>query len=223
VTSLCQLAGDWRGNLPPGGVLSEPKIDGWRCLAFRGIDGKFRLWTRQGMPIEGADHVLYKLGLMDRAAGGPMFWDGEIQVGGSLAATKQWFEGGWKRGGERGTFHAFDCMTQAEWRAGGSSMPLYQRKAQLAAIMRAVDEDEALSWEYRPGSKGDDAWRSSVTILPDLWLETPADVIAEARRVWAGGGEGLVLKDAEAPYRRNRNAGWLKVKAENMHKWRKAA
>lgn len=221
--SLCQLAGDWRGHVPAGGWIVEPKIDGWRCLYLTGIDGKPRLFTRQGHLIEGAGHIAYRLGLMERAAGEPMVFDGEFQVGDSLAATKYWCETGWKAGGEAGTFHAFDCLTMAEWRAGGSNMPLYERKARLQALARAVDEDEGLSWEWRAGSRGDDAWRASCPILPDEWAFNAGDVLAAARRIWAAVGEGVMLKDAEAPYRRNRNAAWQKVKQTNAHYWRRAA
>lgn len=223
MNNLCQLASDWRGAIPTGGVMVEPKIDGWRCLYLTGIDGKPRLFTRQGHLIEGAGHIAYRLGLMERAAGEPMVFDGEFQVGGSLAATKAWCETGWKTGGEAGTLHLFDCLTMAEWRAGGSDMPLYERKARLQALSRAVDEDEALSWEFRPGSRGDDAWRTSCPILQDEWAFDVSDVLAAASRIWTAGGEGLMLKDAEAPYRRNRNASWLKVKQENYHYWKEAA
>jgi ATP-dependent DNA ligase len=47
--------------------------------------------------------------------------------------------------------------------------------------------------------------------------------MAEARRAWAQGLEGLMLKDALAPYRRSRVQTWMKVKREGAHKWRKAA
>lgn len=221
--SLCALAVDWRGDIPAGGVMAEEKRDGWRCLYLTGIDGKPRLFTRQGHLIEGAGHIAYRLSLMERAAGEPMVFDGEFQIGESLAATKHWCETGWRAGGEAGTFHAFDCLTMAEWRAGGTDTPLYARKARLQALARAVDEDPALSWEFRPGSRGDERWRTSCPILPDLWLSDAGDVLTEARRVWAAGGEGLMLKNAEAPYRRNRNAAWQKVKAANYHHWRRAA
>jgi ATP-dependent DNA ligase len=222
-TQLCQLAGDWRGDVPEGGLMAETKVDGWRCLRFAGIDGKARLWSRNGIPLDGADHVAYALDMIEKVAGEPQFIDGEIQVGGTLAATKAWFEGGYRRGGEAGTFYGFDCLTMAEWQAGGSDRPLYERKARLVALWQAVQDDPALSWEFRPGSKGDDAWRRSVTILPDLWLADAGDVMAEARRAWAQGLEGLMLKDALAPYRRSRVQTWMKVKREGAHKWRKAA
>ncbi|WP_333838788.1 ATP-dependent DNA ligase [Novosphingobium sp.] len=221
--SLCQLAVDWRGDMPADGLMAEEKRDGWRGLRCAGIDGVPRLFTRRGQLIEGAGHILYRLALMERAAGQAMVFDGEFQVDGSLAATKAWCEGGWRRGGEAGVFHLFDCLSLDEWNAGGTDLPLYARKARLQDLARAVDDDEALSWEWRPGSRGDDAWRTSCPILPDLWVSDVGDVLGEARRVWATKGEGLMLKDAEAPYRRNRNAAWQKVKQTNAHHWRKAA
>ena len=210
-TSLVQLAGEWRGAIPAGGVMVETKVDGWRAARFPGVDGRVRLWSRNGMPIE-AEHILHRLGLMERVAGEPLMFDGEFLVGDTLAATKAWAERGWRMGGEAGQFFAFDCLTLAEWRAGGSDVPLYQRKRQLLDLARAVEDDPALSWEWRPGSRGRDDSVPPVVVLPDTWAFDPADVMAEARRVWAADGEGLMLKDAESPYRRNRSDAWMKVK-----------
>lgn len=219
---LCQLARDWNGHVPQGGIMFEQKIDGWRALRFPGIDGKVRLWTRNGQVIEGAAHILHRLELMERVAGEAMVFDGEFQVGGTLEATKAWCERGWRTGGEAGTFYAFDCLTLAEWRAGGSEVPLIERKARLAALARLVDEDPALSWEWRPGSQGRDE-SGAVQVLSDGWAADAAEVESEAQRVWAQGGEGLMLKDAMAPYQRARCASWLKVKQENWSKWKAAA
>lgn len=217
---LCQLAGDWRGLIPTGGVMAEQKIDGWRGLRFPGIDGKVRLWTRNGMPIEGVGHILHRLERMERAAGEPVMFDGEFQVDGTLAATKHWAETRWKQGGEAGVYHLFDAMPLGAWKAGGDPTPAYQRKAWLKSLMDATAADE---WEWRPGSRGRDEGATPVVLIEDVWCETAADVIDEARRIWAAGGEGLMLKDALAPYQRNRNSAWLKVKHENQHKWRIAA
>ena len=213
-TQLCQLASDWRGDMPDGGLMAEPKMDGWRCLYFRGIDGKPRLWSRQGMPLDGADHVLHRLKLIEEAAGVELFIDGEIQVGGTLAATKDWFERGWRVGGDRGTFHAFDVLDFAGWRAGGSDVPLFERKARLARLVEAVGEP----WDWRERSRGRDD-PGCVQFVPDEWAFDAADVLGIARRVWATGGEGLMLKVAEAPYRRNRSDAWAKVKHENSRRW----
>lgn len=219
-TELCQLATDWRGDVPGGGLMAEEKVNGWRCLYFRGIDGKPGLWTRGGMPIEGCDHILYRLRLLEAKAGLPLFIDGELQVDGSLAATKEWCERGWKQGGEKGLFHAFDCLPYAEWLEGGTDIPLHERKKRLEWLANEVERDPAMQWEWREGSRGRDGEESPVIVAPDFWLFDQAHVVAMANRVWAGGGEGLVLKDAEAPYERRRVKHWQKVKsAEKFKLW----
>lgn len=218
--SLVQLAGDWRGNLPAGGAMVERKWDGFRCFYAQDLEGRARLWSRNGAPIEGCDHIAYRLGLMEQAAGEPMFFDGELVVDGALSATKEWVERDWKRGGEKGLHYLFDCLTLAEWRAGGSDVPLYARKKRLADLAAAATGD---GWTWRAGSKGRGEGDNPVIVMPDEWAFDAADVRRMAERVWASGGEGLVLKDAEAGYARARNSHWLKVKKCNEWKWRMAA
>ena len=128
---LCQLASDFRGHVLPHGMMAEEKRNGWRGLVFAGIDGRTRMFTRNGQFIEGTAHILYFLQHMERIAGEPMVWDGEFQVGDSLDATKRWAESGHKLGGEAGHFHLFDCLPLSAWKRGGDPTPLYQRKARL--------------------------------------------------------------------------------------------
>lgn len=223
MTQLCQLASDWRGHVLPHGMMSEEKRDGWRGIVLQGIDRITRMFTRQGHFIEGTGHILYLLQHMERAAGEPMVWDGEFQVNGNLADTKRWAESQWKQGGEAGHFYLFDCLPLSAWKRGGDPTPLFQRKARLQALYQAVIKDEALAWEFRPGSRGDDGWMRSVSILPDQWVFTAQDALRATQDVWATDGEGTVLKDPEAPYQRGRNSHYLKIKRENAHKWSNAA
>jgi ATP-dependent DNA ligase len=208
---LCQLAGTWdRRTVPDGGVMAELKVDGWRALRFPGIDRQNRLWTRGGHAIEGTGHILHRLALMERAAGEPMVFDGEFQVGGTLAATKAWCESGWKGGGEAGQLFAFDCLPLADWEAGRCDVPLIQRKARLVELLAAsytLPDD----WEWRQGRRGDEP-DTPIVVIADTWLETPADVLDEAGRVWAADREGLMLKRAESVYVRARSNDWMKVK-----------
>lgn len=216
---LCALLADWRGDLPEGGAMLEQKHDGWRALRFPGIDGKVRLWTRNGQVIEGVGHILHRLALMERVAGEPLFFDGEFVVDGSLAATKAWCERDWKRGGEAGVLHLFDALPYREWGTGGTDTPLHARKARLKALADAVDADPVLSWEWRPGSHGRDEGASPVRVVEDEWAFDARDVLVAARRIWAAGGEGVVIKAAESPYRRKRSDAWQKVKEANRHHW----
>ena len=92
-----------------------------------------------------------------------------------------------------------------------------------SVTIRRIKVADADQWEGRPGSRGRDEGATPVVLIEDEWCASPREVMDLARRVWAEGGEGLVLKDAMAPYRRNRNDAWMKVKADNQHKWRMAA
>lgn len=218
-TQLCQLAGDFRGEVPAGGMLWQEKKDGWRALYLRDWQGKPGLFTRNGHRIEGAPHILWHCQAIEAAAGQPLFLDGEFQVDGTLAATKAWCERGWKTGGEAGHLHLFDGFPLSDWKAGGCDMLQVERLNRLKGWIDAATADQ---WEWRPGSHGRDEGAIPVTLLADGWVFDAQDVLTEARRVWAAGGEGIVCKDAEAPYRRNRNAAWLKVTKANAHKWQRA-
>lgn len=212
ITGLCQLAKDWQGELPERGAMVEEKRDGWRALYLRDHTGTPRLFTRNGMLIQGVGHIVWHLAQLEKVAGRPMVFDGEFQVGWTLEATKAWAERGWKAGGEAGTYYAFDCLTLAEWERGGSDRPLIGRKNELSALFAGAEQD---GWTWRPGSHGRDELSHPLELAQDSWAFDAGDVLDEARRVWARGGEGVMVKDAEAPYRRNRNGSWQKVKQGN--------
>jgi len=187
----------------------ERKWDGFRALYLPDHMGRKRLFSRNGMPLEGVEHILWELAKMEAASGQPMLFDGEIVVGDSLAETKAWFERGWKLGGTAGTFHAFDCLPLVEWQRGGTDRPLIERKAELRECARLAAES---SWDWRPGSHGADEDADPVCVVEDSWAFEPNDVLDEARRIWSAGGEGCMIKDAEAGYSRARTNAWLKVK-----------
>lgn len=169
LTHLCQAASDWRGRMPPYGMMLEEKIDGVRALVFQGIDGITRMFTRKGYVVEGTGHILYFLSHMERLAGEPMVWDGEFQVDSSREATRHWVDQGWRLGREAGHYHLFDCLPWSDWKRGGDPTPLFRRKARLLELHSAVLADDDLQWEFRPGSRGDDGWLRAVSVLPDTW------------------------------------------------------
>lgn len=216
---LCQLAGDWTGEVPGDGLIAELKVDGWRALWFPGRDGVSRLWTRNGYAIEGVEHIKHRLRQIEREAGKQLFLDGEFQVDGTLAATKEWCERKWKQGGNAGKLHLFDCLDLEEWKQGWSMAPLSWRKARLEKLLGATGED----WDWRPGSYGADD-PTAVQIIPHVMVHTPIEAIALAQTKWAQGLEGIVLKNPRSGYERKRSKVWQKVKVENYHKWiRRAA
>lgn len=211
---LCQLAGRWRPRDLGAGAMAEEKRDGFRCLYMPGVEDKPALWTRNGMPMPGVGHILARLLEVEQALGAPHFIDGELVVSGSLAATKAHYERGWKAG-DAGTFYAFDCVPLDDWRAGRCDTPLYERKSALQRAIEATAPDRG-NWEWREGSRSKDHGIDPLSLIPDEWVSSPSDVDQLAQRIWAAGGEGVMVKDAESPYVRARSDSWLKVKRSGV-------
>ena len=222
---LSQLATEWRRTLPAW-TIGECKHDGFRGLYLRDRSGKPGLFTRNGMTIPGAEHILHELAAWERHAGHRLFIDGEFIVDGpdTLAATKHWCETGHKLGGTAGRLMVFDGFAYDDWLKGGTATPLYQRKARIEAIAAAVADDEAHRWEWRPGSRGADAGEP-VRVVPHVELMHVDDALCMVAQMWRAGLEGIVLKDAEAGYSRTRNAAWQKVGRpwQDKIRWKEAA
>jgi ATP-dependent DNA ligase len=196
--------------MPDGGAMIELKHDGYRCLFFPGLNRKPGLWTRNGMSMPGAGHILARLLEVEAALGGRWMIDGEFVVDGTLAATKAHYDRG-HRLGDAGTFYTFDAVPLDDWQRGRCDMPLFERKAALARAIEATAPDAA-AWEWPAGSHGTGHGVDPVEMVSDVWLFDAAEVEAEARRVWAQGHEGLMIKRADAPYIRARSDDWLKLK-----------
>lgn len=224
---LCQLAQEWRGTLPAWAI-GEQKIDAWRALYLRDRSGRPGLFTRNGHTIPGVDHILHELAALERHAGERLFLDGEFCVGDgpdTLASTKAWCESGWKAGGNAGTFHAFDMLPYDEWFRGGTDRPWFERKARLKELALSVASDAAHRWQWRAGSRGADEQQEPVRVVPHRELWCVDDAIEMAGEMWRAGLEGIVIKDADAGYQRNRSNAWMKVGRPWQAKlgWRRAA
>lgn len=197
---LCTLFNRWNGDIPDNGWLVSEKIDGFRCLWF---DGEFH--TRNGLPLYAVDHFKPIMRLMEKASGQRLFLDMEFQVDGSLAATKAYCEREWKGSRCRGALHLFDALPAANWFRGDSDWSLCRRLDWLPVLL---DQAQATpdAWEIDP------VFWNRVKIIQHEWMADAGDIRHEANRVWARGGEGLVLKDPIAIYERKRVNHWRKVK-----------
>lgn len=202
---LVQLAGEWRGGLPDGGAMCEQKMDGVRAYYLGNT-----LRTREGMEIGGVGHILHRLAGIERAYGQPLMFDGEFIAPGGYQATLRHIGQG-LRAPEGGTLHLFDTLHAEEWQANDCDRPLYERKAMLSSLVRMqADSDDG--WTWRAGTHGKEPDGPPVAIIPDVWCSTQADVEQMAAEIWARGGEGVVVKDAESVYRRERCNAWVKYK-----------
>ena len=202
---LVQLAGEWRGGLPDGGAMCEQKMDGVRAYYLGNT-----LRTREGMEIGGVGHILHRLAGIERAYGQPLMFDGEFIAPGGYQATLRHIGQG-LRAPEGGTLHLFDCLHAEEWQANDCDRPLYERKAMLSSLV-GIQNDSDGGWTWRAGTHGKEPDGPALAIVEDEWCATQADIEAMARRIWAADGEGVVVKDAEGIYRRERSNRWMKYK-----------
>ncbi|MFW5654507.1 MAG: DNA ligase D [Roseicyclus sp.] len=161
----------------------EVKFDGYRALVALGAGGP-RVYTRNGK--DWTDRFASLLPALGEVAAEAALIDGEIVAGAGLQGFSA-LQKAIKAGGPF-RFYAFDCLSRDERDLTG--LPLTERR-------RALEE------MFRP--------------LPDLGPAQLSPIIAEGavaafETICAAGGEGLVAKRTDAPYRGERTTAWRKIK-----------
>ncbi len=172
--------------------LHETKFDGYRCIAAIG-GGQVKLWTRNGKDwterYKGVPEALASLPCKSALI------DGEIVSlhtgsGSAFSALQADLEAGAPL-----RLQAFDLLELDGKDLTG--LPLSERKAKLETLLDRAPESVALGYSQHIAGNG-----------PQVF-----EAIAKA------GGEGIVSKRAEAPYRSGRNRNFLKIKAEKRQEF----
>ena len=179
----CQLADAWTGTLDPAKrYISEPKLDGMRCLLF--LDpNEPRALSRNGKPVKNMGKIVEAC--MQVAAGlvidGELFagdWHSSISAGraeGSTIERKLW---------------AFDAIPLEDFNRQSSAIPLRERK-QILREFGAVE---------------------GIKVVPSRSVTSPAEVLEVVQEYVKAGFEGGVIKDLDAPYLFDRGGAWMKLK-----------
>jgi bifunctional non-homologous end joining protein LigD len=172
-------------DAPPEGETwrHEAKFDGYRCLMAVGKGGA-RLYTRNGKDWTDrfGDLATPAEALPCEAA----LIDGEViagEGGGDFSALQEAL----KEGGAL-TFYAFDCLHLDGRDLTGQ--PLTERRAALEGLLDKLPP------------------RGPIRLSP--FIEGDGDEVLAA--ICAAGGEGIVSKLADAPYRGGRGTAWIKSK-----------
>lgn len=172
-------------DAPPTGDAwqHEAKFDGYRCLIAIGKGG-VRLYTRNGKDWSDRFGAL-----CDPAAAlkcDSALIDGEVIAGGGggdFSALQKAL-----KSGDPLTFHAFDCLVLDG--ADLTGKPLVDRRAALEDLFRDLPP------------------RGPLRLSPVL----SGDGAAALRAMCEAGGEGIVSKRKDAPYRGGRSKAWIKAK-----------
>lgn len=179
----CTLLTHYNRARHPRNAIGEVKMNGIRAIAPPG-----RVVTREALPFDAALHCRPALDRLEEIYGEPMVFDGEYVEREGLQATLDAF----KRGEGAGVFFVFDAVPYSEWKRNRFTHKLEARKMALDEGLRHIESPflSGLVWE-----------KITPDMVPDM-----------ADYLWRMGLEGLVVKDADAPYYRGRTNGWQKVK-----------
>ena len=167
------------------GWIHETKFDGYRCLVALGKGGT-RLFTRSGK--DWTDRFAALEGAFDPLPCDSALIDGEVMAArtgkGSAFSALQAALG---EGGPL-VFYAFDLLSLDGTDLTGA--PQIERRERLAALFADLPQDGPLRLSAHVRGNG-----------PEVFA-----------RACAAGGEGIVSKRADAPYRGRRTKAWRKVK-----------
>jgi len=176
---------DYRRELMPAQAAVEVKVDGICALQ---IDG--RIVTLEGQPFDAALHCRPGLEQLEQLVGlGPLFVHGEYVEDGGFDATVSAF----RKGRGTGTLWVHDVVPLEQWRTNTADEAYYPRKARLVRAIEEVDSPFVGGLaSFRVADAGE-----------------VHDKFGEIRRHRY---EGLIVKDLNAPYRRERCRDWLRLK-----------
>jgi ATP-dependent DNA ligase len=205
---LVQLAHDkYDGTIGSCGVYVEQKHHGVRASW---IKGQF-VASREGTPIGGSQHIAQACREMERIAGCKLLIDGEFMVMHDYQATLAHVTKG-DRALMQGQFHCFDVLPLSAWEANNSAAPLWERKAALRDLISAWQRIEADEWEWAEASRGKPLAEPAVSFVEHEFCISDAEVQLVVQPIWLRGGEGVVIKDPDSPYRRLKSPSWRKLK-----------
>lgn len=161
----------------------ELKLDGYRALVGLGEGGP-KIWTRNGH--DWTDRFAEIVPALDDIPAGRVLIDGEIVAGAGLQGFSA-LQDAIKAGGPF-RYVAFDLLN-----LDGSDLtkrPLTERRAALEALLADLPP------------------LGPVTLSPVV----PGDADEALSLICDNGGEGLIAKRMNAPYRGGRGTDWLKIK-----------
>jgi DNA ligase-1 len=197
----CQLAHDSANHEAKvaGQKLIEVKLDGVRVITIVYPEGRVDMFSRNGKELANFPHIVEQFKKTVTGVREPMVFDGEVMSGSFQDLMKQVHRKDNVKANDA-KLHLFDLLTLEAFEQGIYQVSQENRSSKLRA------------------------WK-------DLWAEETADIEivgqelvdldtnqGQARfkmintQAVAGGYEGIMIKDPQAPYECKRSHAWLKLK-----------
>ena len=200
-TFECQLAHDSANHESKvcGQRLIEVKLDGVRILTIVHPDGQVNQYSRNGKELVIFGHIKSQFEQIATGLLEPWVFDGEIMSSSFQDLMKQVHRKS-DVAAEDAVLNLFDCIPLVHFKAGKWNAKQTFRSDHLAKFVE--HHKDTLTSVRALGQE-----------LVDL--DTPAGQkrFKEINKTAiAGGYEGIMIKDPEAPYECKRNVAWLKLK-----------
>ena len=176
----------------------EIKWDGYRCVAFCD-KGEVTLRSRNGLEIEGYDHI--KQELKARFPQATLVLDGELMLG---------MFGSRKEKESSTLFRVFDIMRLDEWEAKKATLGLWARKLHLYYLLAGDQMPEINTFDELVYAS--DRGEGHVLANAVMIVESHEELMEVYNQAVSVGHEGVMVKDPEGAYEWDRSYTWMKVK-----------
>jgi DNA ligase-1 len=198
----CQLAHDSANHESKvsGSKLIEVKLDGVRVITVVYPDGRVDQYSRNGKELVNFPHVKAQFATVAKKFTEPMVFDGEIMSSSFQDLMKQIHRKSSAQA-QDAVLYLFDMLTLAEFESGESATTQEKRsealrtwfadKMFLQMVNVQLVEQETVDLDT-------DAGKSRFKEINQFAI--------------AGGYEGIMIKDPNAPYECKRTVSWLKLK-----------
>lgn len=197
----CQLAHDGANHESKvsGCKLVEVKLDGVRVITIVYPSGNVDQYSRNGKELVNFDHIKRQFAKHAKLLKEPMVFDGEVMSSSFQDLMRQVHRKS-DVAATDAVLHLFDVLTLADFQAGVSSVPQVDRSSSLRAWYAPIAD-------HMP----------NVTILGHEFVDldtVPGRMLFQTinQRAIAGGYEGIMIKEPNAPYECKRSTAWLKQK-----------
>jgi len=197
----CQLAHDSANHESKvsGEKLIEVKLDGVRVITIVYPDNRVNMFSRNGKELVNFPHIIEQFKKTTDIFKEPMVFDGEIMSNSFQDLMKQ-VHRKTNVQADDAVLHLFDMIPLFAFEAGRWN------KSQVKRSKKLVDWKK--EWELQTPSI-EIVGQEMVNLDTEAGLKRFKEINEQAI---AGGYEGIMLKDPNAPYECKRTASWLKLK-----------
>ena len=202
---VLQKADKYEGEIYEGGLLSQPKLNGFRCLLIP-IKGRLEVLSSNGRPLYNAGHIVDSVSTILKRQGvfGKFVLDGELMSRDWNSTASAARSSKTRIDDPDNLYNMFDIIPLDEYLSQEFKTPQMTRTVALGAYFSSggkYDLDGICRVKGEP-----------LTLVKGKLVFTAAEALEHAKSLLSLGYEGSVVKSPTAPYANARGVYWKKIK-----------